>query len=455
MMENEKQKEMSFAELFEANPQTPGRGVSAGSAVSGEVVKIGKETIFVDLGGKSEGMIDIAEFLDENGNVTVKKGDKLQLRVASTRDGIHLSKGIKVTGADAIDVLRDAQRSLIPVEGRVSGVNKGGFDIEIAGVRAFCPISQIDLQYCDKPEEHVGARYQFRVKEVKERGRNILVSRRALLQEEQEKKQKETLAKVQPGADFDGKVTRVLDFGAFIDIGGIEGMVHVSEISHARINHPSEVLKAGDTIRVRVVKAEPDKGGRRKIALSMKALEPDGLVHVSEISYERVTHPKKVLNEGDAVDVLVLKVDEEKRRLSLSIKEAVIKKQMAEYEKESGKARLEPGQIVRGIVEDSKPYGLFVRLPQFGIDVRGLLPTEELGDSGKGDMKKKFPRGTEIQVEIVAVDDKGKIRLSQKVMADREDRQDYETFIKKGSRSGLGTFGDIFENLKLNGKKEE
>jgi small subunit ribosomal protein S1 len=490
MMENEKQEEMTFAELFEANPQTPGRGVTAGSAVSGEVVKIGKETIFVDLGGKSEGMIDIAEFLDENGNVTVKKGDKLQLRVASTRDGIHLSKGIKVTGADAVDVLRDAQRSLIPVEGRVSGVNKGGFDIDIAGVRAFCPISQIDLQYCDKPEAHIGARYQFRVKEIKERGRNVLVSRRVLLQEEQEKKLKETLAKIQPGADFDGKVTRVLDFGGFIDIGGIEGMVHVSEISRARINHPSEVLKAGDSVKVRVVKVEADKGGRKKIALSMKALEPDawekgvdcregdilrgkisrltdfgafveigpgleGLVHVSEISYERVTHPKKVLNEGDMVDVLVLKVDEEKRRLSLSIKEAIIKKQMAEYEKESGKARLEPGQILRGIVEDSKPYGLFVRLPQFGIDVRGLLPTEELGDSGKGDMKKKFPRGTEIQVEIVAVDEKGRIRLSQKVMADREDRQDYESFLKKGSRSGLGTIGDIFENLKLNGKKAE
>src|SRR4030042_1832909 len=131
MMENDKQEEMSFAELFEANPQTPGRGVTAGATVSGEVVKIGKETIFVDLGGKSEGMVDIAEFLDENGNLTLKKGDKLQLRVASTRDGIHLSKGIKVHGADAIDMLRDAQRSLIPAEGRVSGVNKGGFDIDI------------------------------------------------------------------------------------------------------------------------------------------------------------------------------------------------------------------------------------------------------------------------------------------------------------------------------------
>jgi small subunit ribosomal protein S1 len=490
MTEDEKKEEMSFAQLFEANPQTPGRGVTAGATVSGEVVKIGKETIFVDLGGKSEGMVDIAEFLDENKNLTVKKGDKLQLRVASTRDGIHLSKGIKVHGADAIDVLRDAQRSLIPVEGRVSGVNKGGFDVDISGIRAFCPISQIDLQYCEKPEKHIGAKYQFRIKEIKEGGRNVLVSRRVLLQEEQEKKLKETLAKIQPGVDLEGKVTRVVDFGAFVDIGGIDGMVHVSEISHARINHPSEVLKTGESVRVRVIKIEPDKSGRKKIALSMKALEPDawekgiecregdilrgkisrltdfgafveigqgleGLVHVSEISYERVTHPKKILNEGDIVDVLVLKIDQEKRRLSLSIKEATVKKQMAEYEKETGKARLEVGQILKGIVEDGKPYGLFVRLPQFGIDVRGLLPMEELGDSGKGDLKKKFPRGTEIQVEIVAIDENGRIRLSQKVMADREDQQDYEKFLKKGDRTGLGTLGDIFKDVKIDEKKEE
>jgi small subunit ribosomal protein S1 len=238
------------------------------------------------------------------------------------------------------------------------------------------------------------------------------------------------------------------------------------------------------------MKIEPDKGGRKKIALSIKALEPDawergiecregdilrgkishltdfgafveigpgleGLVHVSEISYERVTHPKKVLNEGDTVDVLVLKVDQEKHRLSLSIKEAIIKRQMAEYEKESGKARLEVGQILKGIVEDSKPYGLFVRLPQFGIDVRGLLPTEELGDSNKGDMNKKFPRGTEIQVEIVDVDEKGRIRLSQKVMADREDQQDYEKFLEKGDRTGLGILGEIFKDVKIDEKKEE
>ncbi len=491
MIENEEKEEMSFAQLFEANPQTPGKGLTAGDTVSCEVFRIGKETIFVDLGGKSEGMIDIGEFLDENGNLTVKKGDKLQLRVASTRDGIHLSKGIKVHGAEAaIDVIRDAQRAQIPVEGRVSGVNKGGFDVDISGIRAFCPISQIDLQYCNKPEEHVGARYPFRVMEIKERGRNVLVSRRALLQEEQEKKLKETLEKIRPGVDVDGKVTRLLDFGAFVDIGGIEGMVHVSEISHGRINHPSEVLKTGQTVKVRVIKIEPDKGNRKKIALSMKALEPDawergidfhegdilsgkisriadfgafveigmgleGLVHVSEISYERVAHPKSVLKTGDPVDVLVLKIDEGKRRVSLSIKEAAIKKQMAEYEKENGKARLEAGQIVRGIIEESKPYGLFVRLPQFGIDVRGLLPLEELSESGKGDVKKKFPRGTEIQVEIMAIDEKGRIRLSQKTIADREDRTHFERFLNKGEGTGLGTLGDIFKELKVAEKKEE
>jgi small subunit ribosomal protein S1 len=222
------------------------------------------------------------------------------------------------------------------VEGRVSGVKKGGMDIDIASVRAFCPLSQIDIQFCEKPEEHVGKKYLFRIIEFKERGKNIVVSRRALLQEEQEKKLQEILASLQPGFELEGKITRVADFGVFVDLGGIEGMVHVSEISHARVSHPSEVLKQGQTVKVRVVKVEPDKKDRKRIALSMKALEPDswekglgfqegeiisgkvsrltdfgafvevapgvdGLVHISEISYDRISHPGAVLHEGDAV----------------------------------------------------------------------------------------------------------------------------------------------------------
>jgi ribosomal protein S1 len=140
-------------------------------------------------------------------------------------------------------------------------------------------------------------------------------------------------------------------------------------------------------------------------------------------------------------------IDRETRRISLSIKEAATKKKM--IEEGSDKARLEVGQILKGIVEDSKPYGLFIRLPQFGPKVRGLLPVEELGSSEKGDIKKKFPRGTEIQVEIIAIDEKGRVRLSKRVMEEREDREDYKKFLEQEDKAGkLGTLGDLFKNLK-------
>jgi small subunit ribosomal protein S1 len=180
----------------------------------------------------------------------------------------------------------------------------------------------------------------------------------------------------------------------------------------------------------------------------------DGLVPVSEISFERVTHPKNFLKEGDVVDIVVLKIDEEKRRVSLSIKEASIRKRLAEQEPGSPQARLEVGQLLKGIVEDIKTYGIFVRLPQFGGDVRGLLPMEGLSDPGKGDVKKKFPRGQEIQVEIVAIDEKGRIRLSQKTMEERADRESYSKFLETEDKPGqLGTFGELLKDLKLD--KEE
>jgi len=390
---------------------------------------------------------------------------------------------MKVQGADSLEMLLDAKENLIPVEGRVAGVVKGGFEVNLSGVRAFCPISQIDLQFCEKPEEHVGAKYPFRIMEIKEKGKNIIVSRRGFLEEEREEKSKETLARLKPGLECEGRVTKLTDFGAFVDIGGIEGMVHISEISHARIRHPSEVLKPGQQVKVKVMKFETDKDGRSKISLSIKALEPDawekglgfeegeivhgkvsrltdfgafvevapgldGLVHISEISYDHVSHPSRLLHEGDAVDVLVMGIDRQTHRISLSIREATVKKRMEE--EGSDKARLEVGQVLRGIVEDSKPYGIFVRLPQLGPKVRGLLPVEEMKDSRKGDVKKKFPKGQEIQVEIISVDAQGKIRLSQRVMEEREDRESYRKFLEEEEKDGkLGTLGDIFNNLKL------
>jgi len=484
MAEKDMNGEPSFEELLKASSEAPGRKLFPGDKVSGKVLKISKDTIFIDLGGKSEGIADLQEFLDKEGNLTVEQGDWVEMRVASIRDGIRLTKGMKVQGGDALDMLREAKESLIPVVGRVAGVVKGGFEVNLSGIRAFCPMGQIDVAFCEKPEEHVGAKYPFRIVEIKEKGKNIIVSRRGLLDEEREKKSKETLAKLKPGLECEGRVTKLTDFGAFVDIGGIEGMVHISEISHARIRHPSEVLKPGQQVKVKVMKFETDKDGRPKISLSIKVLEPDawekglgfeegeiihgkvsrltdfgafvevapgldGLVHISEISYEHVSHPSKLLREGDAVDVLVLGIDRQAHRISLSIKEAAVKKRMEE-EEGSDKVRLEAGQVLRGIVEDSKPYGIFVRLPQLGPKVKGLLPVEEMKDSGKGDVKKKFPKGQEIRVEIISVDAEGKIRLSQRTMEEREDRESYKKFLEKdGKNEKLGTLGDIFNNLKL------
>ncbi|RPJ06442.1 MAG: S1 RNA-binding domain-containing protein, partial [Deltaproteobacteria bacterium] len=275
MVERETEESKSFAELFEAIPKLQDHKFVPGQTVSGKIVKISKDTIFVDLGGKSEGIAGAEEFLDKERNLTINEGDQVEMRVASTRDGIHLSRGIKVQGAEALDLLREARQNQIPVEGRVAAINKGGFEIDLSGLRAFCPISQIDLRFCEKPEEHLHAKYPFRIMEIQEKGRNIVVSRRALLEEEQEKKAKETWAMLKPDVETEGKVTKLTECVAFVDLGVVEGMVHVSEISHVRINRPSEVLSSGQTVRVKVLKMETDKSGRPRIGLSIKALEPD------------------------------------------------------------------------------------------------------------------------------------------------------------------------------------
>ncbi|MCX5907957.1 MAG: S1 RNA-binding domain-containing protein [Deltaproteobacteria bacterium] len=292
------------------------------------------------------------------------------------------------------------------------------------------------------------------------------------------------MAMLKEGLELDGKVTHLANFGAFVDIGGVEGMVHVSEISHARVKLPSDVLHPGQSVKVKIIKIEPDKGGKRRIALSLRALEPgewdkglsfhegdiipgkvtrladfgafvevapgvDGLVHISEISYERISHPSRVLKEGDAVEVLVQKIDEGSRRISLSIRDAALKKKMAHFS--SGPVERKVGQLLQGIVEDQKPYGLFVRLPQLGMDVRGLLPLEELLDSEKGDVKKRFPRGQEVLVEIIALEEE-KIRLSQRAIKEKKDREDFERFAKsEDSGRGLGNLGEIFKKAQKKG----
>ena len=493
MFDDEKeQKEPSFADLFEADPTTPEKDFRLGDTVSGTVVKISGENVFIDLGGKSEGVADAAEFLDKEGNLTVNVGDRLELKVASIADVIALSKALKVKGSQALEVLQEARENMLPVEGRVAAVTKGGLEVNISGVRAFCPISQVDLGYCDNPEEYVGSKYNFRIIEFKERGKNIVVSRRALLEEERERVARETLANIRPGVELEGEVTRIADFGAFVDIGGVDGMVHISEMAHHRLRHPSELVEVGQKVKVVVTEFEPRADGRQRIALSMKALEPtpwekglgimegqvvsgkvtrlmdfgafvevmpgvEGLVHVSEISYERIAHPRRALEEGQDVEVMILGIDHERKRISLSIKEAKgVQTGDAAGFREGESPGLEVGAQFDGVVEKVMSGGLLVRLPAAGLGIRGFLPQEELSQPGQADLKKRFRLGKELSVEIAAIAEDGKIRLSQKAATEREERKDYRRFVDQGDKKSpkLATFGDLFKDLKLP-KKEE
>ena len=476
MAEEMEREEQSFAELLAQSEKIGDRKLSPGEIVSGVIIKISKDMVFVDLGGKSEGLVDLAEFKDEEGKINIKEGDKVELRVASLKGGIYLSKGLKVHGAQAWELLREAQQNQVPVEGRVAALIKGGFEVEISGLRAFCPLSQIDLKYCAKPEEHIGARYKFRLIEMKGKGKNILVSRRSLLQEEQEKKAQEIISRLQPDMELEGKIIKLTSFGAFVDLGGVEGMVHLSEISHVRIKDPAEVLELGQVVKVKVLKVEKDKNGQPKISLSLKALEPEiwekglnfkegdvisgkvsrltdfgafvelapgleGLVHISEISYQKIPHPNRLLKEGDKVDVLVLKIDEEKKRISLSIRDAA-------FRDHSPNARLEVGQVLTGIIEDAKRYGLFIKLPQLGREVKGFLPWEEIMESERTDLKKKFSPGKEMPVEIKEIDEQGKILLSQKSWQEEAAREEYQKFLSPDKPGSLGTLADVFKKIK-------
>lgn len=489
--------EPTFAELFEASavPLPAAGNFSPGDSVTGEVVNITKESVFVDLGGKSEGVADIGEFLDPDGKLAVAVGDRVELKVASVAEGIVLSRRLKLRGSEALEMLRSAQQAGLPVEGRVTAVNKGGFEVDLSGRRAFCPVSQIDLGFCENPAEHVGARYSFRILEIRDRGRNIVVSRRVLLEEERRKLARETLERLAPGAVLQGKVVRLVPFGAFVDLGGVEGMLHVSEIAHYRVTDPSAILTVGQSVRVAVLAVDTGEGGaeaKPRISLSMKALEPspwekgflfregevlqgkvtkiadfgafvellpgvEGLVHVSEITYQRIRHPNQVLAVGQEVAVRVLEIDPERRRISLSMKEAAgMEASSQRPERRAGaessrlQVPLETGAVLTGVVEKIKPFGVLLRLPEAGPGAKGLLPLEESGLPDRADLRKRFPEGSSHQVQVLAVDEKGRARLSVKALGEQDERESYRKYTgEKKKSAGMGTLGDLFGNLKI------
>ena len=235
----------------------PRRDLSVGEMVDGVVVSAGDGNVFVDIGAKSEGVIDAKEVTDADGNLTVSVGDALRACVVEVEPEIVLSYGIARANLDARR-LQDAYEAALPVEGKVTGVNKGGLDVSLGGTRAFCPMSQIEAGYCEDPSIYLDQTLRFRIARYEQDGRNVVVSRRALLEEERAEQAAATREQLREGVDIDGVVKRLQPFGAFVDIGGVEGLLHVSEISHARVEDPAELLSVGQRVRVRVKKIERD-----------------------------------------------------------------------------------------------------------------------------------------------------------------------------------------------------
>src|SRR6058998_1469079 len=375
-----------------------------GETVQGTIVAIGAEVAFVDIGGKGEATIDVEELADPDSDVPVKVGDTVQAIVVSTVGGLKLSHKL-ARGALTRQRLNDAFRAGLPVEGRVEKAIKGGYEVRVGGQRAFCPISQIDARFTADPSVHVGQAYTFRIIECKEDGKELVVSRRVFLQEEESEKAEAVRRTVVPDAVLTGRVASVMAYGAFVDLGGgVQGLLHVSEMGWSRVGNPTDVVRPGDAITVKVLRVEDDGG---KIALGLKQLQADPWSTVAEKyrvgqalkakvtriadfgafvelepGIEALAHVsafaptgkrdgwKAAAPPGAAVAVEILNIDLERKRIGVAVLEAgTVRAESATAaggavgsEAPQPQARVEvlAGARLTGKVERVETYGVFV-----------------------------------------------------------------------------------------------
>jgi len=480
-LENEDKPGESFEELFEKSYE--GRRterVQVGDRIRGKIISVGKDTIYVDTGTKIDGVVEKNELADENGTVPYKEGDTLELYV-STYDGNEIRLSKSVSGAGSLNMLRDAFENAIPLEGKVKTQIKGGYQVEIAQRRAFCPMSQMDLKPADSADQHVGKSYVFLITQFEEGGRNIVVSRRELLKREQQVAVSKFMSGLGVGAELDARVTRVMPYGVFAEIfPGVEGLVHVSEVSWSRVEKTEEVLHVGDRIRVKVLSIE--KGEKRnsvKISLSMKQMTGDpweqmegkfqigekikgrvvrcaafgafveiaegieGLVHVSEMSYtKRVLKPEEVVQVGQSVAVVVKEIDIPRRRISLSIKDA----EGDPWLEVADKYRV--GLSVGGTIEKKEKFGYFISLEP---GVTGLLPISKIKNSLKSGQIEKLKPGDTMTVLVEEVHPaERKITLSP---GDSKEEEGWEQFAGAGQKKA-SFFGEKLQQALQKNKEK-
>jgi len=417
----------TFADLFEKNEQT----VKEGEIARGRVLSIDKDYVQVDVGFKSEGLVAAWEFMNEDGTMAVKVGDQVEVLVEETEDEegrilLSKEKAERLKVWDDISAAFEADQA---VDGTIIARVKGGLSVDI-GVKAFLPGSQVDLRPVRNLEGMLGEKFSFKIIKFNKRRGNIVLSRRALLETERRRMRETTLQTLEAGQILDGVIKNLTDYGAFIDLGGIDGLLHITDMSWGRINHPSELFSVGDEIKVKVLKFDPEN---ERVSLGLKQIQPDpwvdaalryplgvrihgkvvsltdygafielepgieGLVHVSEMSWtKRVKHPSKLVNVGDEVEAVVLDVDERNRKISLGMKQiednpwTVIEQQYP------------VGARVKGVVRNITNFGVFIGLDE-GIDglvhVSDISWTEQIKHPSE-----KFQKGDEIDAVVLKID---------------------------------------------------
>jgi small subunit ribosomal protein S1 len=420
----------SFAELFEQS-QTLNK-LKPGTIVSGIVVEVRNDVVVINAGLKSEGIVPIEQFRNDAGEIDVKTGDEVKVALDSIENGFGetmLSRE-KAKRSLVWDELETAQQANATVTGKISGKVKGGFTVDIKDVRAFLPGSLVDVRPVRDPVFLEGKELEFKIIKLDRKRNNVVVSRRAVVESEHSEEREQLLERLQEGAVVKGVVKNLTDYGAFVDLGGIDGLLHITDMAWKRVRHPSEVVNVGDELDVRVLKFDRE---RNRVSLGLKQLGEDpwvaiarryptntrlfgkvsnvtdygcfvelepgveGLVHVSEMDWtNKNVNPAKLVQVGDEVEVMVLDVDEERRRISLGIK------QTRANPWESFAAIHKKGDKVSGQIKSITDFGIFVGLDG-GID--GLVHLSDISWQSTGEeLVRKFKKGDEVEAVVLAVD---------------------------------------------------
>ncbi len=420
--------EESFADLFEQSQDF----LKAGDVVKGTILRVDADHVLIDVGYKSEGLIPTWEFADKDGIARIDPGQIVEVMVEQAEDEeglVRLSKE-KADRVRVWDRLSNAYDQGDVVEGTIDGRVKGGLSVYVMGVKAFLPGSQVDLRPVRNLERMIGESQKFKIIKFNQRRGNIVLSRRALLETERQSLRDETLRTLEDGLIIEGIVKNITDYGAFIDLGGIDGLLHITDMSWGRISHPSELFQVGESVKVQVLKFDVDS---ERVSLGLKQTLPDpwvnvserypiglrlrgkvvsladygafvelepgieGLIHISEMSWtKRVKHPSKMVAIGDEADVLVLDVNEESRKVSLGMKQVEPNPWSLLEE------RYPPGTRVKGVVRNVTNFGVFVGIED-GID--GLIHVSDISWTKRvHDPKEFYKKGDEVEAVVLKVD---------------------------------------------------